>query len=128
MPRPPRGRLERARRVTPGRKVRVPVAADVHDRIIKDLPAGIQLRPGELRIEFFAAEDLLRHLLELSQAMVNGSAKFEAAAEETGAVARSPWSEELESVINRVDLPGHLAGWLRSRSASSTNEHKLSAV
>jgi hypothetical protein len=39
--------------------------------------AGIHLQPGELRIEFFGAEDLLRHLFELSQVMVNGFARFQ---------------------------------------------------
>jgi hypothetical protein len=41
-----------------GRKVRIGTAADVRDRVMQDLPAGIHLRPGELRIEFFGAEDL----------------------------------------------------------------------
>ena len=51
---------------------------------MKDLPAGIHLQPGELRIEFFGAEDLLRHLFELSQAMVNDFGRFQAAVEEAG--------------------------------------------
>jgi hypothetical protein len=57
------------------------VAPDVRDRMMKDLPAGIHLQPGELRIEFFGAEDLLRHLFELSQAMVNDFARFQSAIE-----------------------------------------------
>jgi hypothetical protein len=73
--------LEKTRRLAPGRKVRIDTAADVRDRVMKDLPAGIHLRPGELRIEFFGAEDLLRHLFELSQAMVNDFARFQAAVE-----------------------------------------------
>jgi len=48
---------------------------------MKDLPAGIHLKPGELRIEFYGAEDLLRHLFELSQAMVNDFGRFQAAVE-----------------------------------------------
>jgi hypothetical protein len=63
------------------RKVRVDVAPDVRDRRMKDLPAGIHLKPGELRIEFYGAEDLLRHLFELSQAMVNDFGRFQAAVE-----------------------------------------------
>ena len=45
---------------------------------------GILHQPGELRIEFFGAEDLLRHLFELSQAMINDYARFQAAVEERG--------------------------------------------
>jgi hypothetical protein len=73
--------LEKTRRLAPGRKVRVDVAPDVRDRRMKDLPAGIHLKPGELRIEFYGAEDLLRHLFELSQAMVNDFGRFQAAVE-----------------------------------------------
>jgi hypothetical protein len=71
--------LEKTRRLAPGRKVRINTADDVRDRVMHDLPAGIHLRPGELRIEFFGAEDLLRHLYELSQAMVNDFGRFQAA-------------------------------------------------
>jgi hypothetical protein len=74
--------LDRARRFAPGRKVRIAAPADVRERLLKDLPAGIHLRPGELRIEFFGAEDLLRHLFELSQAMLNDFAQFQQAVEE----------------------------------------------
>ena len=75
--------LEKSRRLAPGRKVRIDTAADVRDRQMKDLPAGIHLQPGELRIEFFGAEDLLRHLYELSQAMVNDFGRFQAAVEDS---------------------------------------------
>jgi hypothetical protein len=51
---------------------------------MKDLPAGIHLKPGELRIEFFGAEDLLRHLYELAQAMGNDFGRFQEAVEELG--------------------------------------------
>ena len=73
--------LEKHRRLAPGRNVRIATAADVQDRMMKDLPAGVRLRPGELRIEFFGAEDLLRHLYELSQAIVNDFGKFQKAVE-----------------------------------------------
>jgi hypothetical protein len=74
--------LEKTRRLAPGRKIKIDTAADVREREMKDLAAGIHLRPGELRIEFFGAEDLLRHLFELSQAMVNDFGRFRAAVEE----------------------------------------------
>jgi hypothetical protein len=75
--------LEKTRRLAPGRNVRIDTAADVRDRVLADLPAGIHLRPGELRIEFFGAEDLLRHLYELSQAMVNDFGRFQTAVEDS---------------------------------------------
>ena len=75
--------LEKTRRLAPGRKVKIDAAADVRDRRKKDLPAGIHLQPGELRIEFYGAEDLLRHLFELSQAMVNDLGRFQAAVEDS---------------------------------------------
>jgi hypothetical protein len=73
--------LERARKLAPGRKVRIAVAPDVRERAIADLPSGVHLRPGELRIEFFGTEDLLRHLFELSQAIINDYQRFELLAE-----------------------------------------------
>jgi hypothetical protein len=54
----------------------------VQERLIGDVPSGIHLRPGELRIEFFGAEDLLRHLFELSQAIMNDYQRFESLVEE----------------------------------------------
>ncbi len=63
------GQLTEARRLASGRHVRIDTADGGRDRVLKDLPAGIHLEPGELRIEFEGAEDLLRHLYELSQAI-----------------------------------------------------------
>ena len=74
--------LEQTRRLRLGRKVRIAAAADVRHRVLKDLPAAIHLQPGELRIEFFGAEDLLRQLFELSQAIANDYKKFQAAVED----------------------------------------------
>ena len=65
------GQLTEARRLASGRHVQIDTANDVRDRVLADLPAGIHLKAGELRIEFVGAEDLLRHLYELSQAIVN---------------------------------------------------------
>jgi hypothetical protein len=76
-----RDRLEATRRELLARRVHIPAEPDVRDRRIPDLPAGIHLEPGQLRIEFFGAEDLLRHLLELSQAIMNDYARFEALVE-----------------------------------------------
>ncbi|MBX9660397.1 MAG: hypothetical protein K2X00_17705 [Nitrospiraceae bacterium] len=69
--------LDRSRKLIAGRKIVIATAEDTHDRLVGDLPAGIHLKAGELRIEFFGTEDLLRHLFELSQAILNDYKKFE---------------------------------------------------
>ena len=74
--------LDRTRRQLAARRVRIPAAADVRDRSIRELGGGIELRPGELRIEFYGAEDLAAKLIELSQAMANDWQKFAEAVEE----------------------------------------------
>jgi hypothetical protein len=63
--------LDRTRRDLAARRVRIPAAADVRDRSVRELAGGIELRPGELRIQFYGAEDLAAKLFELSQAMAN---------------------------------------------------------
>ena len=65
-----------------GRRVRIPAAADVDARRVRDLPGDITLKPGELRIEFFGAEDLAAKLFELSQAMANDWQAFARTVEE----------------------------------------------
>ncbi len=69
--------IERTQKLLPGRQVRLQVTPDVMERRVADLPPGIHLTPGELRIEFHGTEDLLRHLFELSQAIVNDYSKFQ---------------------------------------------------
>jgi len=63
--------LDRTRRQLAARRVRIPAAADVEERRLRDLSSDIALKPGELRIEFYGAEDLAAKLLELSKAMSN---------------------------------------------------------
>jgi hypothetical protein len=63
--------LDRTRRQLAGRRVRIPAAATVREMSVGRLPDDIELRPGQLRIRFFGAEDLAAKLLELSQAMAN---------------------------------------------------------
>jgi hypothetical protein len=79
--------LDRLRKLSPGRGVRIPVQPNVRDQRLADLPPGIHLRPGELRMEFSGTEDLLRQLFELSQAILNDYRRFEEIIEgrETGA-------------------------------------------
>jgi hypothetical protein len=69
--------IEREKKLLPGHRVRIATAPDVTDRTLADLPPGIHLQPGQLLIEFHGTEDLLRHLFELSQAIVNDYSKFE---------------------------------------------------
>jgi hypothetical protein len=63
--------LERTRRQLAARQVRIPATDAVRDRSVRELGAGIELRPGELRIGFHSAEELAGKLFELSQAMAN---------------------------------------------------------
>ena len=75
-------RLGDIRQQAAARRVRIPAAANVRERRLGDLPVDISLRPGELRIEFFGAEDLAAKLFELSQAMANDWPAFFRAVEE----------------------------------------------
>jgi len=68
--------LDRTRRDIAARRVRIPAAPDVEDRRFAELSSDIKLRPGELRISFFGAEDLAAKLLELSKAMANDWTEF----------------------------------------------------
>jgi hypothetical protein len=61
--------IDRTRRLLAGRRVRISAAAA--PRRLPDLPAGITLSSGELRITFHDAEDLAARLFALSQAMAN---------------------------------------------------------
>ena len=73
--------LEKTRALFPARDVRIFVPAEARNNKMSDLPPGVHLRAGELRIEFHGTEDLLRHLFELSQAIVNDYGRFEAVCE-----------------------------------------------
>jgi len=74
--------LDRTRRQLAARRVRIPAAADVEERRLRDLSGDIALKPGELRIEFYGAEDLAAKLLELSKAMANDWSTFARAVED----------------------------------------------
>ena len=54
------------------------------ERRLRDLSGDIALKPGELRIEFYGAEDLAAKLLELSKAMENDWSAFARAVEDGG--------------------------------------------
>src|ERR1039458_2104093 len=65
-------------------RVRIPAAPDVEERRLRDLSGDIALKPGDLRIEFYGAEDLAAKLLELSKAMANDWRAFARAVEDGG--------------------------------------------
>lgn len=69
--------LERARKFTAARKVKIPVGPDSDQVTMDTLPPGITLTPSRLTIDFFGTEDLLRHLYELSQAVMNDFKRFQ---------------------------------------------------
>jgi len=76
--------IERVKKLLPARDIRLVVTDETAGMGMDDLPPGVQLRPGELKIEFGGVEDLLRKLFELSQAIVNDYRKFETACGATG--------------------------------------------
>jgi hypothetical protein len=56
----------------------------VEERRLRDLSGDTKVKPGELAIEFFGAEDLAAKLLELSKAMSNDWPAFSRAVEDGG--------------------------------------------
>ena len=73
--------LEKVRLHRAAARVRIPVEPGVLDRRLSDLPEGIHLQPGSLRVEFCKVEDLLAKLFELSKAAANDFEAFRGAAE-----------------------------------------------
>ena len=74
--------LERTRRELAARRVQIPLSPAASQRPLGDLPAAIDLTPGELRIAFSDAPDLAAKLVELSQAMAHDWTGFIRAVEE----------------------------------------------
>ena len=70
-------RLEAIRRLQVGSRVAIPVEPEVLSRLLPDLPAGVGLSRGELRIQFETSEDLLSKLFALAQAIANDYEAFE---------------------------------------------------
>ncbi len=70
--------LETMRREHRAADVRIPVSLDTLSRKVRDLPDGIQLRPGRLEVNFAGTEDLLTKLFEIAQAASNDFDRFEA--------------------------------------------------
>ena len=55
----------------------IPVAPDVWEHKLTELPRGIRLKPGILEIEFENANQLLERLFELAQSIHNDYEQFE---------------------------------------------------
>ena len=68
--------LEKVRRFRAAAQVSIPVEAGAGNRTLLDLPAGVRLQPGSLRVDFDQAEDLLAKLFELAQAAANDFERF----------------------------------------------------
>ena len=68
--------IEKAEKLLPGRQVRIKVPS-LETKTVANLPPGVHLEPGELRIRFAGTEDLLRKLYELGQAIANDFDKFD---------------------------------------------------
>lgn len=62
---------EQAKREHPASQVAIPTTRASRQRTLASLPRGIELQPGELRIQFSGMEDFLSKLFELSQAVQN---------------------------------------------------------
>ena len=69
--------LEQAHEELAGRRVQIRVDPEVFRRQIAELPEGIRLTRGELRIRFDGPQELLSRLFELSQAILNDYQRFE---------------------------------------------------
>jgi len=72
--------VDELRRSQAAAQVVIPVRAEFARRV-SELPAGVELRPGRLSVDFSGAEDLLSKLYELSQAAARDFDRFRAAAE-----------------------------------------------
>ena len=68
--------LEKLRRQRTAAAARIPVAPPDGECSVANLPAGISLQAGSLRIDFHGAEDLLRKLFELARAVSNDFEAF----------------------------------------------------
>ena len=69
--------LAEIRRDLVRRRITIATAPDVAYRELDGLPATIRLAPGKLEITCSDAQDLLRQLMELAQAIANDFDKFE---------------------------------------------------
>ena len=76
--------LTKAARDFRARHVAVPASPAVEDTTMRSLSPSVRLRPGRLEIDFRSPEELLAHLYELSQAVVNDYPTFELLTDDAG--------------------------------------------
>jgi hypothetical protein len=69
--------LDAIRRYAAGARVVIAAAPDTLRQRLPDLPPGVGLSPGELRIQFQSSEELLSKLFALAQAIANDYEAFE---------------------------------------------------
>jgi hypothetical protein len=69
--------VEQARSETSARRITIQAPPSSLNTTLGGLPPGISLKPGELKIQFYGTEDLLRQLFELSQAIANDYQRFQ---------------------------------------------------
>lgn len=74
--------IEQAQWEREARKTRAVVPRKTVELKLEGMPPTVTLRPGEMRIQFFGAEDLFRQLFELAQVMRNDYDKFKALVDE----------------------------------------------
>ena len=76
--------LARLRREKAAASVVIPVPRDIFDRKLAELPAGVDLKPGLLSVEYEKTLDLLQKLFVLAQAIANDFENFQTMAEGVG--------------------------------------------
>lgn len=96
--------LEKVRRARAADRVTLPGAAAAPARDLTNLPAGIFLQPGQVRMEFKGAEDLLAKLFELAQAAANDFEAFCEAVSDGGAAGTTSVDSTLASA-KRSEAP-----------------------
>jgi hypothetical protein len=69
--------LDEARRQRAATRVRIPVTPEMLSQHVEGLPDAIRFGTGVMTIQFGSVEDLLVHLVELSQAAANDFERFQ---------------------------------------------------
>lgn len=79
--------VEQAQWEREAHKTRIVVPSKTVEFELEGMPPTVSLRPGEMRIEFFGAEDLFRQLFEVAQVIRNDYERFRALVEEQSGIA-----------------------------------------
>lgn len=74
-------KLDALRRHQQALQVKIPVEPPAWRRRFPDLPQGVELEPGRLRVEFSRTEELLQRLFEVARAAANDYDTFQATIE-----------------------------------------------